>query len=332
MLLPTNRIAGAERKPGKYIRHMHTGVIRSSCGKTFKGGIRMKYDRNYKSSIFAMLYEKKENIMDLYNGIYDEKCTDPEEITVNTLTDEDGVESGIFARFRNDLSFIFGAYLNLFEHQSTINNNIPVRMLIYVVELITKLIPKEHLYREKAVKIPSPRFVVFYNGSKEAPLKKEIRLSDQYISEQADADLELKVVVYNINTDNGSELLKKSRTLGEYMIFVDRARTALKETKDELQKKRALERVIDECIAEGIMSELLEERREEIIVTSILNYDQAAHEQALHDDGFEAGTENTLLNNVRSLMKTMKMTVDEAMDALQITGTERDYIAKAMRG
>ena len=292
----------------------------------------MKYDRNYKSSIFAMLYEKKENIMDLYNGIYDEKCTDPEEITVNTLTDEDGVESGIFARFRNDLSFIFGAYLNLFEHQSTINNNIPVRMLIYVVELITKLIPKEHLYREKAVKIPSPRFVVFYNGSKEAPLKKEIRLSDQYISEQADADLELKVVVYNINTDNGSELLKKSRTLGEYMIFVDRARTALKETKDELQKKRALERVIDECIAEGIMSELLEERREEIIVTSILNYDQAAHEQALHDDGFEAGTENTLLNNVRSLMKTMKMTVDEAMDALQITGTERDSIAKAMRG
>ena len=70
----------------------------------------MKYVRNYKSSIFAMLYEKKENIMDLYNGIYDEKCTDPEEITVNTLTDEDGVESGIFARFRNDLSFIFGAF------------------------------------------------------------------------------------------------------------------------------------------------------------------------------------------------------------------------------
>ena len=163
-------------------------------------------------------------------------------------------------------------------------------------------------------------------------MKKEIRLSDQYISEQADADLELKVVVYNINTDNGSELLKKSRTLGEYMIFVDRARTALKETKDELRKKRALERVIDECIAEGILSELLEERREEIIVTSILNYDQAAHEQALHDDGFEAGTENTLLNNVGSLMKTMKMSVDEAMDALQITGTERDYIAKAMRG
>ena len=296
----------------------------------------MKYDRNYKSSIFAMLYEKKENIMDLYNGIYDEKCTDPEEITVNTLTDEDGVESGIFARFRNDLSFIFGAYLNLFEHQSTINNNIPVRMLIYVSELINKMVPRKQLYKETAVKIPSPRFMVFYNGIKDGPLEMELKLSNQYSTEQINPDLELKVIVYNINTQKGSILLEKSRTLKEYMIFVDRARDALVNAKDELQKRQALERVIDKCIEDGILSELLKERREEIIVTSILNYDQAAHEQALVEDGYEAGREegreNTLLNNVGSLMKTMKMSVDEAMDALQITGTERDYIAKAMRG
>lgn len=296
----------------------------------------MKYDRNYKSSIFAMLYEKKENIMDLYNGIYDEKCTDPEEITVNTLTDEDGVESGIFAKFRNDLSFIFGAYLNLFEHQSTINNNIPVRMLIYVSELINKMVPRKQLYKETAVKIPSPRFMVFYNGIKDAPLEMELKLSNQYSTEQINPDLELKVIVYNINTQKGSILLEKSRTLKEYMIFVDRARDALVNAKDELQKRQALERVIDKCIEDGILSELLKERREEIIVTSILNYDQAAHEQALVEDGYEAGREegreNTLLNNVGSLMKTMKMSVDEAMDALQITGTERDSIAKAMRG
>ena len=221
----------------------------------------MNYDRNYKASIFAMLYEKKENIMDLYNGIYDDKCTDPDEITVNTLTDEDGVESGVFARFRNDLSFIFGAYLNMFEHQSTINNNIPIRMLIYVTELINKMVPRKQLYKETAVKIPAPRFVVFYNGEKDAPLETELKISDQYAAEQTNPDLELKVVVYNINTQKGSELLEKSRTLREYMIFVDRARTALSKAKDELEKRQALEKVIDECISVGVLTGLLTERR-----------------------------------------------------------------------
>lgn len=288
----------------------------------------MKYDRNYKSSIFAMLYEKKENIMDLYNGIYDDKCTNPEEITVNTLTDEDGVESGIFARFRNDLSFIFGTYLNMFEHQSTINNNIPIRMLIYISELINKIVPRKQLYRETAVKIPAPRFVVFYNGINDAPLETELKLSDQYTTEQTDPDLELKVAVYNINTKKGSELLKRSRTLREYMIFVDRAQAVLNEAKDELEKRQALGRVIDDCVSEGILTELLRERREEIIVTSILNYDQAAHEQALHDEGIQQGIQQS----VKNLMDSLGYTLDQALDALKVIGEERETIARAVKG
>ena len=288
----------------------------------------MNYDRNYKASIFAMLYEKKENIMDLYNGIYDDKCTDPDEITVNTLTDEDGVESGIFARFRNDLSFIFGAYLNMFEHQSTINNNIPIRMLIYVTELINKMVPRKQLYKETAVKIPAPRFVVFYNGEKDAPLETELKISDQYAAEQTNPDLELKVVVYNINTQKGSELLEKSHTLREYMIFVDRARTALSKAKDELEKRQALEKVIDECISVGVLTELLTERREEIIMTSILNYDQTAHEQALYEDGYEEGALIGTLKAVRGMMKNMGVSLEKAMDTLEITGKERDAIEK----
>ena len=308
----------------------------------------MNYNRNYKASVFSMLYEDKENVMDLYNGIYEDKCTDPDEIIINTITDEEGVESGIFARFKNDLSFIFGAFLNLFEHQSTVNGNIPVRMLIYVAKVISMMIPKEQLYRESAVKIPAPRFVVFYNGTKDAPLKTELRLSNQFKVRLDEPDLELKVIIYNINTDKGNEILNKSRTLREYSVFVDRTRSALEGTKDEAGKRHALKQVIDECIADGILVKLLTERREEIIMTSILNYDQAAHEQALYEDGYDVGIQkgreqgreegreegraSTLLNNVGNLMKTMKMTVDQALDALQISGKERDDIAKAIKG
>lgn len=270
----------------------------------------MLYDRNYKASVFSMLYEDKENVMDLYNGLYDEKCTDPEDITINTLTDEDGVESGIFARFRNDLSFIFGAYLNLFEHQSTINRNIPLRMLIYVSKLILSLVDKNQLYRESAVSIPAPRFVVFYNGMKDAPEKEIMKLSAQYAAEEADPDLELKVTVYNINTDKGQELLKKCRTLREYTLFVERTREALEGKKSEDEKRAALNKVIDGCINDGILEKLLMERREEIIVFSILNYDQEAHEWALHADGYDEGVADERRNTEAERKRAEKAEAD----------------------
>ena len=251
----------------------------------------MTYDRNYKANVFSMLYEDKENIMDLYNGIYDDKCTDPNDITINTLKSEDGVEGGIFAKFKNDLSFICGAYLNLFEHQSTINRNIPLRMLIYVAKLLSGMVETKQIYRENAVRIPAPRFVVFYNGLKDAPEKEVLRLSAQYGTDAEDPELELKVTVYNINTDKGGEILQKSRTLREYMMYVDRVRLSMEGINDEAEKRTVMEKVVDQCIEEGILSKLLTERREEIIMTSILQYDQAAHEAALHDDGYDEGYE-----------------------------------------
>ena len=253
----------------------------------------MNYDRNYKATVFSMLYEYKENIMDLYNGIFDDKCTDPEDITINTLKGEDGTEGGIFAKFKNDLSFIFGAYMNLFEHQSTINRNIPLRMLIYVTKLLSDSVETKDLYKEKAVTISAPRFVVFYNGEKDAPEREILKLSAQYGTKIEDPELELRVTVYNINTDKGSEILKKCRTLREYMIFVDRARHEMKKAHDEAEKRRAMKKVIDKCIQDGVLEKLLTERREEIVMASIYEYDEEAAHAALLEEGREEERANT---------------------------------------
>ncbi|MCR5410325.1 MAG: hypothetical protein K6E90_05010 [Lachnospiraceae bacterium] len=83
---------------------------------------------------------------------------------------------------------------------------------------------------------------------------------------------------------------------------------------------------------DGILAKLLKERREEIIMTSILQYDQAAHEAALHDDGYEEGEMKTRVSAVQSLMETMKLSADQALDALKIQGKERESIIKAVQG
>ena len=249
----------------------------------------MYYDRQYKSSVFALLYEDRENLMDLYNGLYDEKCTDPEKISFNTLKDEDGVESGIFMKFRNDLSFIFDSRLHLYEHQSSVNQNIPLRMLIYVTVLIKKLVKTKDLYKERAIGIPAPRFVVFYNGTNDMPAKTELRLSDQYMMKDNDPELELKVTVYNINTEKGGELLTRSRTLREYMLFVDKAREAMQGKETEEDKRAAMNGVIDWCIERDILAEFMKKHRKEIVMISILQYDQEAHEAAIFEEAHDAG-------------------------------------------
>ena len=44
------------------------------------------------------------------------------------------------------------------------------------------------------------------------------------------------------------------------------------------------------------------------------------------------GEKRTRIGDVKSLMETMKLTVDQALDALKIQGKERESIIKAVQG
>ena len=110
----------------------------------------------------------------------------------------------------------------LVEHQSSINNNMCLRDLPYSAEVIRQMIDTNDLYKEKPVKIPNPKFVVLYNGERHMPPFDEQELSDNFLNEEAEYSLQLKLDVYNINIDAGSELLEKSPTLKQYSKFVER--------------------------------------------------------------------------------------------------------------
>jgi len=43
------------------------------------------------------------------------------------------LENAIYLNMKNDVSCVFDFELSLYEHQSTVNPNIPLRNLIYVV-------------------------------------------------------------------------------------------------------------------------------------------------------------------------------------------------------
>ncbi len=142
-------------------------------------------NRTYKATIFAMLFEDKEHLLELYNAISGKHYTNPEMLEINTL------ENAIYMAMRNDISFLIDARLSLYEHQSTYSPNLPLRFLLYISALYSSMTREANLYGTKPIELPPPRFVIFYNGKVEQPDRQILKLSDLYtIKEECSLELE----------------------------------------------------------------------------------------------------------------------------------------------
>ncbi|MDE6531431.1 MAG: hypothetical protein K2K96_11790, partial [Lachnospiraceae bacterium] len=166
-----------------------------------------KARRRYKDTVFRMIFNHRENLLSLYNAVNGTAYTEVDNLEITTL------ENAIYMNYKNDVSFVFGFELMLYEHQSTVNPNMPLRDLTYVTTILQRLTRDENLYGQKLVRLPSPRFVVFYNGTDPQPVKQVLRLSDAFLKKQEQPELELLVTVYNINWGYNQELMKACRLL-----------------------------------------------------------------------------------------------------------------------
>ncbi len=173
------------------------------------------------------------------------------------------------------------------EHQSSFNPNMPLRFLQYIAREYEKLLKGKSLYYANLVKIPTPRFVVFYNGKEKQPAEQILLLSDAFRHDTKEPELELKVRVLNINRGNNEELLNQCKALKEYMEYVDRVRLHQR----SMELSAAVERAVDECIKEGILSDFLSRNRSEAIKMSIFECDEEEIMRGIREDVFEHGLE-----------------------------------------
>ena len=245
--------------------------------------VKMVYEprasRVHKATVFEMVYRNPKELLKLYNAMNGTAYTNPEELEIVTL------ENAIYMNMKNDVAFIVGSSLNLYEHQSTVNPNMPLRFLQYVAREYEKLIAESNLYSSKIVKIPTPQFVVFYNGTREQPERVEMKLSDAYEIPTDSPALELKVIQLNINMGHNKELLDKCRTLKEYSLYVDRIRRYAR----EMSLDEAVKRAVDECIKEGILADFLTKNKAEAISMSIFEYDEEKVIAMIRQEEYEEG-------------------------------------------
>ena len=238
-------------------------------------------NRQYKDTVFRMLFSEKENLLSLYNAVTGSHYQNAEALKIVTL------ENAIYMGMKNDLAFMLETNIYLYEHQSTINPNIPLRDLIYIGIEYQQYLNDKSLYSSKLQKIPAPKFMVFYNGTDDVEDRMELKLSSAYEHLAGEPDLELKVLMLNVNEGHNKDLMEQCQTLKEYAIYVARVRKYA----SELNLNDAVERAITECIKEGILVDFLRKNRSEVKMVSILEYDKEWEEKKLRKAEYEAGKE-----------------------------------------
>lgn len=218
------------------------------------------------------------------------------------------IDNVIYMNFRNDMAFNYNdRVLILSEHQSTINNNMPLRSLMHIGRTYEKLVPMRERYKKKMVKIPKPEFYVLYNGTEPMDKEKILKLSDAYIEDKKNKDthrndldnneeysLQLTVRILNINLEAKADILDKCPILKEYAQFVSCVRKHKK-----LDEKNAMENAIKECIDHDILKEYLLRRGSEVVNMLCAEYDYdmdiAVQREESYEDGKLAGISESIL-------------------------------------
>ena len=237
-------------------------------------------NRSYKDTLFRMLFQEKEALLSLYNAVGQTDYKDASQLEIVTL------ENAIYMNMKNDLAFLINLELNLYEHQSTWNPNMPLRDLFYVAKEYEQLIRKETLYSSRLVKLPVPRFLVFCNGRMPDQAEKIVlKLSDSF--EKRTGEPELKVTVLNINAGYNETLMNACRLLKEYSLYVARVRSYA----SQMDMNTAVNRAVEECISEGILADFLLKSRAEVVAMSIFEYDEERERELIKKAEFECGKE-----------------------------------------
>ena len=232
--------------------------------------------------MFRMLFSDKERLLELYNAVSGKSYNNADELEIVTL------ENAVYMGMKNDLAFLLNTNIYLYEHQSTVNPNMPLRDLFYISAEYSELVELKSLYSATLIKLPTPNFVVFYNGDMEIGDVSEYRLSDSYMTRVEEPALELRGTVLNVNYGKNVKLMEQCESLKEYAQYVALVRKYKQETGS---LDDGVKLAIEQCINEGILEDFLRKNRSEVEMTSIFEYNKEEEDRKLYEAGVEQGIE-----------------------------------------
>ncbi len=254
----------------------------------------VKVNRNYKDKLFRFIFGAEENkgyLLSLYNAVNGSDYSDVNDIEIATLEDV------IYIKQKNDIAFLIDSELSLYEQQSSYNPNMPLRGMMYFADLYRQILSgrKKDLYSSTIVKIPTPKYVVFYNGESEKPDEMELKLSDAFENEGEKGAYEWTATMLNINMGHNKELLEKCKALHEYAAYVAKVRAYSKET----DIKSAIDKAVDEAIKSNYLDGFFKKHKEGVVNMTLTEYNEAEFVENRKAEGRAEGVLATIVEFVK---------------------------------
>lgn len=294
-------------------------------------------NRNYKDSLFRMIFNNKKDLLDLYNAVNGTDYTNVDDLIIYTL------EDAIYISYKNDVSFLLDDILNLYEHQSTLNPNMPVRGLLYFARSYEAYIEQNHLdiYSSVLQELPLPQYIVFYNGTTDEPERQQLELKDAFpVYPGKEPCLNCTVTMLNINYGHNRELMDRCQKLKEYALFIHYIRMNVK---NNLSLEDAIQVSIETCIDQHILEDFLIKNRAEVKMMVLSSFNQENHDRILKEaskkEGIEEGIKEGLKEGIaqgqllflkNQVMKKLQKgcSVSEIADALE---QDEETVAKIIK-
>ncbi|MBO7583377.1 MAG: Rpn family recombination-promoting nuclease/putative transposase [Treponema sp.] len=261
------------------------------------------WNRKYKDSVFTDLFgsdrDAKKNFIELYNALSgnDFKLNEVE-------LERKIIEQTLYKTFNNDVSWeINGKLIVLVEHQSTVNENMPLRCLEYVTRIYEGIVPVKARYAEKVYKLPNPDFYVVYVGKKELPEEQELRLSDAFYTKDS-SKLELVVTVKNCSSSKLLPVVKKCSILKQYCQFIE----IVEHNYNKLFPKKSFKKAIEIAMEQGILKDYLDRKSREVINMLCAKYDYkmdiAVKQEEAREEGIAIGMQEGAQQKAMELAKS----------------------------
>jgi hypothetical protein len=277
----------------------------------------MAVNNRYKDSVFSFLFSDPDVLRELYCALEGVSLPPDVPVAINTLGDV------LFMERMNDISFTIGDKLViLIEHQSTINPNMALRLLMYIARVYEKILGDKNIYSTKALRVPRPEFFVLYNGTAAYPDEAELKLSDAFeggFIGKEPVDLELIVRVININEGRNEELVRRSEVLRGYSTFIAKVREYEQETGE---REEALKRAVRYCREHDILKVFLERNGSEVMNMLITEWNWDDAREVWHKEGLEEG-----LDKGREEIARKALSEGVSFEIVQkITGLDRETL------
>ncbi|MBR6086148.1 MAG: hypothetical protein IKP61_11140, partial [Spirochaetales bacterium] len=226
----------------------------------------IKVNREHKDRVFRLIFggNDKSWTLSLYNAVNGSDYTNPDDITITTI------EDALYLNMKNDVSFLIADTMNMYEHQSTYNPNMPLRMFLYAGMVYSAFAEDLNTYSDRLQRIPAPRLIVFYNGKKELNDEVVLKLSDAF-PEGMKGDMEVDVHMLNINYGSNKELMKRCRPLSDYSNFISNVRLFKVKGKEMAD---AVHLAINELGDDSPIKDYLQMMEAEVLKSCITEYDE----------------------------------------------------------